>query len=182
MMKNSITISVLSVLLINCNSKNQECVQEDFKELGLKPVHVSVKIPPYQIVDTAKYGPGRTILNYKIKSLDSLLSIVVFIDDYDDYADEQLNINRIASLQKQEVESAQNDKKLLTEEIKSIDSLKVGYLKYLVEQPNDKFYSSRIFFYKDKKLIVLWLFDRNVNNKYNYSSVSDCVLKSLKVH
>jgi hypothetical protein len=181
-MKNAIIISVLSVLLTNCRTEKQKCARGDFKELDLKSVQISVKIPPYQIVDTTKYGPGRTILNYKITSLDSLLNVVVFIDDYNDYANEQLNIDGIVSLQKQEVETGQNDKKLLTEVIKDIDSLKVGYLKYLVVQASDKFYASRIFFYKDKKLIVLWLFDRNVNEKLANRSISDCVLESLIIY
>ncbi|WP_315824071.1 hypothetical protein [Paraflavitalea speifideaquila] len=126
------------------------CEISNFEGLDLKPVHVRIKIPPYQIMDTTKYGSGRTILNYKIKSVDSLLNVVAFIDDYNDYADEQLDIARITSLQKQEVERGLNNKKLLTETIKEIDSIKVGYIKYLVEQSGDKFYSSRIFFSRIK--------------------------------
>ena len=182
MMRNITIIPILSALLTNCNSKKQVCTKSDFEELYLKPVHVNVKIPPFRITDTTKYGPGRTILNYKIKSVDSLLTIAVFIDNYDDYTDEQLNIDRIALLQKQEVESGQNDKKLLTETIKKIDGIKVGYLKYLVKQSGDNFYSSRIFFYKDKKLIALWLFDKNVvESRSTYGSISDCIFESLKL-
>ena len=178
-MKNITIISVFSVLLISCNSQNQKCSRRDFKNLDLLPVKISIKMPPYQIVDTTRYGRSRTILNYKIKSLDGLLDVVVFVDDYSDYADNQFDINRIALSQKQEVESGQNDKKLLTESIKKNNGLEVGYLKYLVKQTSNKFYASRIFFYKGKKLIVLWLFDRNGNAEDR--SMSDCIIESLKI-
>jgi hypothetical protein len=170
---------IVSALLSNCSSSRNKCVHKDFEELDLRVVRVIFKIPPYKIVDTTKYGPGTTILNYSIKSLDSKLDVVVFIDDLkEEYG--QLDISNIAKVQKHEIESGQNDKKLLKEEYKKSDTLNVGYIKYLVEQPNEKFYASRIFFYKEKRLIVLWLFENISKENSKYSSLSDCILESIK--
>jgi hypothetical protein len=181
-MKYTIVISVFCLILSYCRYEKQQCVREDFEELRIEPVHISFMTLPFKIVDTTLYGPSRTMYTRRVQSLDSLLEIFIFVDDYHDYANDQLDINTVADFQKQEVESGNNAKRLLEEGIKNVNDLKVGYLKYLVEQGNKKFYASRIFFYKDKKLVILWLFDDKVSEKPSSSSVSDCVLGSLRIY
>lgn len=109
------------------------------------------------------------------------MDVVIFINDYKDYEYEEFNLNRIISSQKHEVESGQNEKELLTEGIMNIDGAKVGYLKYFIKQPSGNFLASRIFFYKDKKLILMWVFDKNSTRKSATISISDCILKSIKI-
>jgi hypothetical protein len=111
-MKKIFIVSIFSIMVVSCNSGTATCTL-DFKDLDLYPVRVKIKIPEYQITDTTIYGPGRTLLNYKIQTLDTLLNVIVFIDDYTDYVDEQSNLDRIKSLQKGEIESGQNQRNLL---------------------------------------------------------------------
>ena len=147
--------------------------------LRLKPVNIDIGLPAYKIVDSSRYGDGRTILNYKIMSKDSLLQAIVFIDDYKDYTTSQQNLERIAAMQKEEVESGQNTQKLIVQSISEINNVKVGYLKYIVEQTEKKFYAGRIFFYRENKLVVIWLFEEYRNDDQNNYSICDCILQSI---
>lgn len=174
-------IVLVNVLLLSCKDNGQYCRQGVFNELVIAPIHVVLKIPSYKILDSVIYGNGRTLLNYRIRTIDSSLDIIVFVDDYKDYNDKERKIESVMRLQKQEVESIlESAITLKIEEFKQIDSIKIGYVKYLVEQKKRKFYAGRIFFYRDKKLATIWLFENYVNGGNKSYSEIDCVLKSLK--
>ena len=106
----------------------------------------------------------------------------IFIDNHEKEIETSLDLNHIATVQKGEVESGQNSKKLIKELFKNIGTVKVGYLKYLVTQENTKFYASRIFFYKGKKLVVCWLFENYTGETKNTYSIVDCVFDSIRIN
>ncbi len=83
--------------------------------------------------------------------------------------------------QKKEVEYERKTKKL-NETIINIGAIKVGYLKYLIEQKDKKFYEGRIFFYTKKKLAEVWVFEKYTNDRQNAHSIVDCIIKSLKLN
>ena len=72
------TYLVIVDLLISCNRNQQDCFHGNFKELNLWPVGATVKLPPYKIIDSVKFG-YETLMSYRIKSNDSLLDMNVFV-------------------------------------------------------------------------------------------------------
>ena len=172
---------VSSILLLSCNSKKIDCKQNNFKSLKLWPVNTDLLLPEYKLVDTIKYGT-ETLLTYNIKSVGSLININAFVISHENDNPAGLDINHIMVVQKQEIESGQNSKKLLMETFKNVDNIKIGYLKYIVEQANKKFYAGRIFFYKDKKLVILWLFEKYDENEDEEHLTMDCILQSIKFY
>ncbi|OQP38764.1 hypothetical protein A4H97_18780 [Niastella yeongjuensis] len=181
MNRNVISVIVIAnVFILSCNDNGGYCQQGVVNDLVIEPVHTVLKIPPYRIYDSVIYYNGRTMLNYKITTIDSSLELILFVDDYKDYSDKQRDIEHIKKMQKQEVESSLESKiTLITERYKQADSIKVGYVKYLIEQKNEKFYSARIFFYRDKRLVTIWLFENFINEKRNLNSEIECILNSL---
>lgn len=179
-MKNILIVIVaITVGLVSCKFKNDFCGDRELQALELAPVNAEIKLPAYQIVDSTIYGPGRTILNYEVKSIDSLLHVFIMVDDYREYSDTQLNLHRIQALQKKEVESGKNVVQLLTDKIINTNGSQIGYLKYQVKQSSGSLIVSRIFFYEEKKLVVIWVHDTRTSGRTKDTSLSDCILKSL---
>jgi len=172
----------LIAFIISCNDKKSDICKKKFEPLNLYPVNTMFMIPHFVIKDSTIFGDLSKILNYKIESVDSSFSMYVFIDNHEKEAQAFLDLNHIAAVQKGEVESAQNSKQLIKEVIKNIGNIKVGYLKYLVVQVNKKFYASRIFFYKGKKLVVCWLFENYTDEAKNMYSVVDCVFDNIQIN
>ncbi len=170
-----------SIYLLSCHSKEQHCEVSTYQILNLYPVDIFLKLPKYQIIDTTRRDP-HTILNYTIQSLDSLISMNCFVISYgnDPYA--RFDIASLMESQRHEVEFNRNSPKLLSEKINVIDTLKVGYLKYLVQMPEEKFYEGRIFFYKEKKLVTIWLFEKYMNESQNEQSVIDCIANNMALN
>ena len=152
-----------------------------FKELNLYPVSSTLRMPDYKVTDSIRYD-AQTILNYTIKSVDSLLNMNCFIKSYENDPDAKLDIIATMMFQKQEVEFNRDTLKLLRETFENIDTVKIGYLKYLIETPTEKFYESRIFFYRGRKIVVLWLFEKYQTHIQDESSVIDCILQSIKLN
>src|SRR5438105_11066595 len=105
--KNQTWLIVL-LLTVSCNYKEDVICSKGFKELNLYPVNTKFNIPPYIIKDSVIYGDASKILSYKIKSIDSSFSMYVFIDNHEKDPDVSLDLDRIATVQKGEVESGQN--------------------------------------------------------------------------
>lgn len=179
-MKN-ICIILLAIVVstVSCESENDRCEDAELQVLKLDVIDAEIRLPSYRIVDSTIYGPGRTMLNYEIMSIDSLVHAFIMVDDYHDYSDGQLDLNRIQSVQKKEVESGKNLVQFLTDEIRNIDGRRIGYFKYLVKQSTSDLLASRIFFYKDRKLVVIWIQDKSTTLTDKAPSLSDCILNSL---
>ncbi len=171
---------IFLLLIVSCNYKRQILCSEGFKELNLYPVNTTLNIPPFIITDSVIYGGMNKILSYKIKSIDTSFSVYVFIDNHE--KDVSLDLNHIATVQKGEVESGRNSKKIIKELFKNIGDIKVGYLKYFIEQENKKFYAGRVFFYREKKLVVCWFFENYIDEIHNNESVIDCVFENIKIN
>ncbi len=183
MMKIKDSLMIIAMLYLsacNSNAEKEQCDFKNFNDLELTPVKVKIKLPSYTITDSLIYGDGRTILNYKISSKDSLLNAVIFVDDYGKTYNRELSITQQLKTQKQEVEFGRDKIMLLKEDIKNFDSIKVGYLKYFIDQGKQKFYEARLFFYKDKKLFVCWLYETYKEEKLNSFSIIDCIEESIE--
>lgn len=132
-------------------------------------------------MDSTRYDT-QTILSYTIKSTDSLFSMNCFIKSYENDPDAKININAVKMFQKQQAEFNRESIKLLTDTITNIDTIKIGYLKYLVQTPAEKFYEARIFFFKGQKLVTIWLFEKYQDETQDKSSLVDCVQSTIKLY
>lgn len=66
--------------------------------------------------------------------------------------------------------------------VRNIQAGRVGYLQYLVEQRDKSSYEGRIYFYKDKKLITLWLLEKYGNEEQKDRFLIDCILESISMN
>ncbi len=162
-----------------CNTKKQTCDSVNYKELNLKPVNTVLKLPNYIVTDTVKYGDVDNIFEYKVKSIDSSFVAYAGVKSYDLKPDAMPDIIHRMTSQKEQVESGQSTMLLLIETFKNIDGVKVGYLKYL-DQKRSR-YEGRIFFYKGKKFVDIWLFEKYNSEKDNSNSTIDCVLGNINI-
>lgn len=172
-------ISWLIFFTYACGSERQSCDVNNLQELNLYPVQCIIKLPAYKIVDSMRYD-DKTILSYDLKSFDSSISANCFIKSYVKDSSAMPDIQAVKDFQKQEVEFGRDSVRKITEEFKIIEGLKVGYLKYLVTKPEEKFYEGRIFFYKGKMLVTLWIFERTQSEEPRQST-TDCIVQSLKI-
>jgi hypothetical protein len=176
-MKISIIISLILIQVISCNENKEICDTTRFKELKMYPIQFTLKVPEYKVTDSTRFGGKENIYDIKIRTLDSNLIIFASLTNYTTYVDESFNINYRMDFERQEIEHIDSSKKLIKEAFKTIDTIKVGYLKYL--DSKKKRFESRIFFYKDKKLADIWLFENNVTESKENFSVIDCILENL---
>jgi hypothetical protein len=178
-MKKINSFVLIVVFFISCNTEKNYCVYENFNKLNLAVVNTFIEIPPHQITDTLRYGK-ETDLYYTVKSIDSSITLNAFVTSTDSNNLGRFDITHVTLTQKQEVENGQNSKKLLSEKYKTVDNVKVGYLKYLIEQSGNTFFEGRIYFYKDKKLVVLWIFEKYEQDTDKNHLTMDCMLESLE--
>jgi hypothetical protein len=178
-MKNSIiTISIVSsVIFVSCKLNDRECATQNFQKLGLHAANSTMLLPPFKILDSIRYDP-EVILNYSIKTLDTSLSVVAFV-----YSDAKglftKPINDLRDAQKQEVEYGRDSIRLLEEKVKTIGSIKVGYLKYhdFLKKRNE----GRFFYFNQNKMVIIWLFEPYANEKLDNSSLIECVFENLDI-
>ena len=170
------------MIFASCGSKHDADCSASFQPLNLPFVNVSFNIPSYKTVDSVTYGDLTHLKHYKIESIDSSFSMPVFIDNHEKDSEKSIDLNRIAEVQKAEVESGQNTKKLIKEEFKDIGTTRVRYVKYLVEQDMKKFYHGRIFFYRKKILVACWLIEDYRGEPTDIASSVDCVFEHIQVH
>lgn len=162
--------------MLSCDSE-KNCNISGFHNLSLDTIDCVLKLPKYKIIDSTLYDQ-QTILSYTIQSTDSSLNMNCFIKYYNNLPD----IDAVKMFQKQEVEFNRDSIRLLVDKVDNIHSVKVGYLKYLIQTPADKFYEARIFFYKKEKLITIWLFEKYQNEMQNKSSLVDCIFNNIKMN
>ncbi len=122
----------------------------------------------------------QTVLSYTVNTSDSVLGMNCYIKSYENDSIALFDIKTLMHFQRQEVEFGRDSLRQITETIKDIDSVKVGYLKYIVQQPTENLYEGRIFFYRGRKLVTLWLFEKYRNEKKNGQSIIDCILDNIK--
>jgi hypothetical protein len=77
------------------------------------------------------------------------------------------------------VESGQDSIYMIIEAFKTIKTIKVGYLKYLDKTRGR--YEGRIFFYRDKKFVDIWLFEKFIEESQNKGSVIDCIFEKMEI-
>jgi hypothetical protein len=148
--------------------------------LELKPVSCYFTLPKFSIEDSMRFGK-EAILSYKIKFADSTLYMNCFVTSNGNETDAKFDLVSLKKLQKDEVLFNRNTPKLLIDEIRQINSTNVGYVKYLVNMPGEKFYEGRIFFLKENKVVTIWIFERFKSDSYNHESMIDCIVKSISI-
>lgn len=173
-----IYIYILTALAFaGCNFNRENCNLENYQQIKLWPVNVSLKLPAYRIVDSLKLGQ-ETILSYNIKSIDGTLDATALVSSGEEERPTDLSLNQQMVFQKKEIEFGRHAQKL-EEQIINIGTTKVGILKYLIELNGKRFYEGRIFFYRGKNLVQIWLFENHVSEQGNIHSVIDCVTQSI---
>jgi hypothetical protein len=161
-----------------CNANRENCNLKGYMEIKLRPVNVSLKLPAYRIVDSLRFGK-ETVLSYNIKSIDSTVDAIALVSsDYDEEAVTDTNLNQRMYFQKKTVEFGRQAQKL-EEKIVDIDTIKVGFLKYLINLKGKTFYEGRIFFYRGGNLVQIWLFEEHVSEQHNLHSAIDCIVQSI---
>jgi len=181
-MRKMIKYLLAALALAACDSKREDCSLLSSGQLTLWPVNASFKLPAYKIADSLSYGK-ETILTYDIASIDSLITVRASVISLEESPPRPIawDINQKMVFQKKEVEYGRQVKKL-TEEIMDRDSVRIGYLKYLVEQPGEKFYEGRVFFRRGNKAVEIWLFEKYKDEQQNARSVIDCIKNSIELN
>jgi hypothetical protein len=176
---NLIKFFVVFLFISSCSVNSRVCNMDSFDELYLHPVNCRLKLPKFLILDSVRYD-NDLLLSYVIQSEDSLLNMNCFVKRY--YSPSKPDIRILNSFQKQEVEFNRKSK-LLNEYIKDVNGFQVGFLKYLIETPDKKFMESRIFFYKQQKVVTLWLFEKyNGNTVPDKGTLIDCIFNSISLN
>jgi len=178
MKKNKNYIVLITLLFLSCNPKEQTCDISEFKELNLYPVNAILKLPEYEFIDSIVYDK-QTIINYKVKTLDSSLSLTVFIDSYEKDSNSLVAINQMMVFQKQQVEDGMDSIKLLSDTMLNRDNVSIGFIKYFVQHEDKKYYESRIAFYRGRILVKLWLFEKCADKAKNAISIIDCIFDNM---
>jgi hypothetical protein len=171
-------IWLITLLLLGCNSKERDCDVSEFRELNLYPVNVILKIPKYKFVDSIVYNK-ETIINYKVMTLDSSLTLIAFVDSYEKDTNSLVSINQIMIFQKEQVEAGMDSIKLLEDTIVNRNNIDLGFIKYFVQQENKKYYESRVAFYRERVLVKLWLFEKYDDKIKNTGSIMDCIFDNM---
>ncbi len=135
----------------SCNYKEDtNCTILRFANLNLHPVNAILKIPSYKITDTAIWGDGNTILHYDLESLDTYIRVIVSIKDFAIGNVKASSLEHIADVQKAEIRFGKDSIIPVIETYKNIDSVKIGYLKYLVHQNGKNIMRQVYFFTKER--------------------------------
>lgn len=185
MKKYLISITILSAVVINCKTKESTCQAKDFKEIDLKPSRVKFNIPSScQLKDSTIYDNvyKNFLLNYAFSSSDSSLFITADIQS-DKMHKDHFTYQNFYSLNREEVNNWPDSKNTLLKDFsRNIDTVKVGYLKYLIKQKDNDHYEGRIFFLREGKIIKLWVVEKIDKNKDKDHLLMDCVFESIKLY
>lgn len=141
-------------------------------------------LPQYKITDSTRYGGNENELTYNVVTQDSVIALSCYVTKYPtEFGYAGFDINRAMKSQKSELIYGIKSPILLSQQITEIDSVKVGYVKYLIETENDKYYEARIFFFRDRRFVNIYITENYSNNTDSASaSVSDCIFKSVALN
>jgi hypothetical protein len=173
-------LAILVFLNLSCHSGNQECILVNDKVLNLYPVNCLFKLPEFKIDDSTRYDQEE-ILNYRVKFIDTSLSMNCYVKSYGKRPDAQPDFLSLKENQKLEVEFNRQAPRLLIDTINRVSSTDIGYVKYLIDMSGEKFYEGRIFFLKRGNLVTVWLYEKYKSELYNKKSAIDCIVKSMTI-
>lgn len=170
---------LLGAGMFSCKENEQYCDITSYKELSLEPVKTVLKIPNYVITDTISYGDISNFFERDIQSVDSTFSLMASITTYAKDPEAMPDaVHRMAS-QKEHIESTYDSMRLITQTFRNIDSIKIGYLKYIDEKR--KLYEGRIFFNKGVMYTDIWLYEKYDEESNDRHSIIDCVFENIQV-
>ena len=172
--------AIIIVLLTSCGVRQQVCDTKGFKELDLQKANVALKLPEFIITDTVRWGDETRLLDYKLRTLDSSLIVFAGVTTFGDDPYASFDIKERMESEKEQIQSGQDSMTLITQTFKIVDSIKIGYVKYLDRRYDKRRYESRIFFYKEKLFVDIWLIERYISNEKEKHSLTDCILENIK--
>lgn len=192
-MKTYIMFFLLALINSFCNNQDkQDCdLTHSFE---LKSEGFVINLPSYRILDSIIYtGFDKTIVyNYQLKisglAKDSLISFVTAHNYNYPETKHLLNFNYFRDKIKNETEYLLTEKNIIIDTIINIGSLKVGYMKYLVDPKKTNYaeksgqihYDSKIFFFKQNRAVEIEIIEMYKSEKLNKQSLTDCILQNLK--
>lgn len=170
---------------LGCSNKRHHCENYLTKSFNVSICKMEVSIPDNcYIVDTVIYGNSNTLKNYLLKNEDSSITINAFIERIDGYPDSRKLIKKQRLEQKSSISFLFKNFKIIDDKLTKVNGTDVGYLKFYVEtiDSNVPFILSKIFFYKDGKLIDLSIKELYKNEMQFQFSNSDCIFSSIELY
>lgn len=175
---NCYSLIVLLISLMSYDRNKTKCQMSNLYELQLAPIQAKLMIPHYKIVDSTLYDP-KTVLSYDIHSYDKTFEIKCFIKSGESQSPSASELNSVMSFQKGEVEFGRDSIRKIDEKFRTVDGVRVGFVKYFVRQQKESFWESRIFFFKETKLVTLWVFEKYQTTPITAPLLSDCILQNI---
>lgn len=171
---------LISAFLFSCAGNISECDTNRFRKLSIYPASCTIKIPEYDIIDSAFIMDGTTILNYRIRARDSSMSMVCFVQENNKNNHFSTDLRIIKEFQRNEVEFNRTEFQQLVDTIFKVKNVSIGYLKYLIPNTKAQFYESRVVFYANGNLITMWIFENVRNSLRATKSLSDCIIETIQ--
>lgn len=170
-------------ILLGCTpQKNISCDYSQMKDENIWRINSSIKIPKQCILEDTLMFDRNTLMNHRYRSHGSSLLLFVYVNQDGDFPGEEKNFNYKSELQRNEIIFGTKTHQLIKDIAVIKNSIKVGYLKYVIEKSDGKFIASKIFFIRDKKVCVVDVYEKYKNEYQEKQSLADCMLESLKMN
>lgn len=170
---------------MNCKVKDYYCDQQNFNEIDLRPSRTKFSMPSFcQLRDSSIFDNvyKDVLLNYTFSSADSNLFATAEVENDKMYKG-HFNYQNFYWLNREEVNNWPDTKNtLLRDSSKNLNGVKIGYLKYLVNQKGKDYYEGRIFFIRDDKVTKLWFIEKFDKNTEKNRLMMDCVFESIRLY
>lgn len=171
---------LISVFLFSCTGDISQCDTDQFRKLSIYPASCTIKIPEYDIIDSAFIIDGTTIMNYRIRARDSSMSMVCFVQENNKNNHFSTDLKIIKEFQRNEIEFNRTGFRQLVDTIFRVKNVSIGYLKYLIPDREAQFYESRVVFYVNGKLVTMWIFENVKNSLETTKSLSDRIIETIQ--
>ncbi|RXK86630.1 hypothetical protein [Filimonas effusa] len=126
------------------------------------------------------YMGGENVLQYRLLTGDSALYVDCSIKSYINQPEAKPEMAGLFYFQKKEIEFGKKAK-ILKELISDVDSVQVGFLKYMNKQDEEHAeYESRIFFWRGEYLVKIRLLELVKPIGLGTNSLADCIRDEIR--
>lgn len=175
-----IKLFVIIAICLSCNTGGEKCDRNNLKELKIAAANTILRLPPFVIKDTIKYGGPQIIFRYNVLTIDSSLTLYASVKNYEKDPVAVFDIDGLISDTKESLVRETPDLQLVSESFKKMDNIKIGYFKFLNLKRNR--YDGGIFFYRGKRLVQIWIYERVKSENEVGRSLTDCVFENLQIN
>lgn len=180
MIKDKSFILIIVILALACKDQKSPCDAAGFKDLQISAVRASLKVPEYIVTDTMRCCDASQIFNRELRSVDSSVVIIAGVKSFEKDSGAMItNMDTSMVFEKEYIESGEDSMHLITQVIKTIGNVKVGYLKYL--DAKRKRYEGKIFFIREKRVADISLYEKYISKEKDKQSIIDCVFENMKL-